>query len=201
METLDKCFENVCELDLIFHVDKVGNTFESVFFLFNRTCLKYAYNIPFTSGNQKWVPLIFSSSSSCFSQVHNILAEMVMGGMVLETNMNEIITQVDAQNKMEKSEVSLTCPPTVCMTWFYLHTFWGTRHSMQACVYAAPCMRLSGDLVDAPDLLFECLCSFFSASSLCRCTAPNAGPQYISCFTPHYNVLYCRHHFCHIMEI
>lgn len=34
---------------------------------------------------------------------------MVMGGMVLETNMNEIITQVDAQNKMEKSEVSLTC--------------------------------------------------------------------------------------------
>lgn len=40
------------------------------------------------------------------SQVHNILAEMVMGGMVLETNMNEIITQVDAQNKMEKSEVS-----------------------------------------------------------------------------------------------
>ena len=24
VETLDKCFENVCELDLIFHVDKVG---------------------------------------------------------------------------------------------------------------------------------------------------------------------------------
>lgn len=23
VETLDKCFENVCELDLIFHVDKV----------------------------------------------------------------------------------------------------------------------------------------------------------------------------------
>lgn len=46
---------------------------------------------------------------SCFLQVHNILAEMVMGGMVLETNMNEIITQVDAQNKMEKSEVS--APP------------------------------------------------------------------------------------------
>ncbi|XP_072440257.1 AP-3 complex subunit sigma-1 isoform X2 [Chiloscyllium punctatum] len=59
VETLDKCFENVCELDLIFHVDKV----------------------------------------------HNILAEMVMGGMVLETNMNEIVTQIDAQNKMEKSEI------------------------------------------------------------------------------------------------
>ena len=28
-----------------------------------------------------------------------------MGGMVLETNMNEIVTQIDAQNKLEKSEV------------------------------------------------------------------------------------------------
>ncbi|XP_034026527.1 AP-3 complex subunit sigma-1 isoform X2 [Thalassophryne amazonica] len=65
VETLDKCFENVCELDLIFHVDKV----------------------------------------------HNILAEMVMGGMVLETNMNEIITQVDAQNKMEKSEAGIAGAP------------------------------------------------------------------------------------------
>ena len=25
VETLDKCFENICELDLIFHVDKVHN--------------------------------------------------------------------------------------------------------------------------------------------------------------------------------
>nr|XP_055154652.1 AP-3 complex subunit sigma-1 isoform X2 [Symphalangus syndactylus] len=68
VETLDKCFENVCELDLIFHVDKV----------------------------------------------HNILAEMVMGGMVLETNMNEIVTQIDAQNKLEKSEL-------------YLQYLWGSR--------------------------------------------------------------------------
>uniref|UniRef100_A0A9J8AIJ9 Adaptor related protein complex 3 subunit sigma 1 n=1 Tax=Cyprinus carpio carpio TaxID=630221 RepID=A0A9J8AIJ9_CYPCA len=65
VETLDKCFENVCELDLIFHLDKV----------------------------------------------HNILAEMVMGGMVLETNMSEIITQVEAQGKMEKSEP----PDPVCI--------------------------------------------------------------------------------------
>ncbi|XP_039522155.1 AP-3 complex subunit sigma-1 isoform X2 [Pimephales promelas] len=65
VETLDKCFENVCELDLIFHMDKV----------------------------------------------HNILAEMVMGGMVLETNMSEIITQAEAQTKMEKSETFIfQCP-------------------------------------------------------------------------------------------
>uniref|UniRef100_A0A674GQ38 Adaptor related protein complex 3 subunit sigma 2 n=1 Tax=Taeniopygia guttata TaxID=59729 RepID=A0A674GQ38_TAEGU len=60
VETLDKCFENVCELDLIFHMDKV----------------------------------------------HHILQEMVIGGMVLETNMNEIVAQVEAQGKLEKAEVS-----------------------------------------------------------------------------------------------
>lgn len=53
-------------------------------------------------------------TASCCLQVHNILAEMVMGGMVLETNMNEIITQVDAQNKMEKSEV---CGPPACLLY------------------------------------------------------------------------------------
>uniref|UniRef100_A0A8C5VLM0 AP complex subunit sigma n=1 Tax=Microcebus murinus TaxID=30608 RepID=A0A8C5VLM0_MICMU len=58
VETLDKCLENVCELDLVFHIDKV----------------------------------------------HNILAEMVIGEMVSETNINEIVMQIDAQNKLEKSE-------------------------------------------------------------------------------------------------
>lgn len=61
VETLDKCFENVCELDLIFHVDKV----------------------------------------------HYILNELVMGGMVLETNMTEILTRIEDQNKLEKQEVNV----------------------------------------------------------------------------------------------
>ena len=60
METLDRCFENVCELDLIFHVDRV----------------------------------------------HNILQEICTGGMVLETNMAEILVHIDAQNKLEKSEAT-----------------------------------------------------------------------------------------------
>lgn len=71
METLDRCFENVCELDLIFHVDKV----------------------------------------------HNILQETCMGGMVLETNMSEILTHVEAQNKMEKSESSPTSTIKVTATF------------------------------------------------------------------------------------
>uniref|UniRef100_A0A8C4LJT3 Adaptor related protein complex 3 subunit sigma 2 n=1 Tax=Equus asinus TaxID=9793 RepID=A0A8C4LJT3_EQUAS len=65
VETLDKCFENVCELDLIFHMDKV----------------------------------------------HYILQEVVMGGMVLETNMNEIVAQMEAQNRLEKSEGGLSAAP------------------------------------------------------------------------------------------
>ncbi|KAH7945240.1 hypothetical protein HPB49_008572 [Dermacentor silvarum] len=65
VETLDKCFENVCELDLIFHVDKV----------------------------------------------HYILNELVMGGMVLETSMTEIITRIEEQNKIEKQEAGLSAAP------------------------------------------------------------------------------------------
>lgn len=65
VETLDKCFENVCELDLIFHVDKV----------------------------------------------HWILAELCIGGMVLETNMVEILTRIEEQNKLEKTEAGLSSAP------------------------------------------------------------------------------------------
>ncbi|KAL1140776.1 hypothetical protein AAG570_000706 [Ranatra chinensis] len=67
VETLDKCFENVCELDLIFHVDKV----------------------------------------------HYILNELVMGGMVLETNMTEILSRIEEQNKLEKQESGLAAARAV----------------------------------------------------------------------------------------
>lgn len=62
VETLDKCFENVCELDLIFHADSV----------------------------------------------HYILNELVMGGMVLQTNMNEILARIEEQNKIQKGEAGIS---------------------------------------------------------------------------------------------
>ncbi|KAK6105418.1 adaptin or adaptin-related protein protein 8, putative [Brugia malayi] len=65
VETLDRCFENVCELDLIFHVDKV----------------------------------------------HHILDELVMGGMVLETNMTEILLRIQEQEKIEKEEAGIAAAP------------------------------------------------------------------------------------------
>ena len=41
-------------------------------------------------------------------KVHNILSEICIGGMVLETNMSEILVHVDVQSKLEKSESSPT---------------------------------------------------------------------------------------------
>ncbi|CDW55852.1 AP 3 complex subunit sigma 2 [Trichuris trichiura] len=70
VETLDRCFENVCELDLIFHSDKV----------------------------------------------HNILNEIVMGGMVLETNMSEILLRIEEQDKIEKQEAGLAAAPARAVT-------------------------------------------------------------------------------------
>ena len=59
VEALDKCFENVCELDLIFHSDRV----------------------------------------------HFVLDEIVMGGMVLETNINLILQAIDDQGKMHNNSM------------------------------------------------------------------------------------------------
>ncbi len=59
VEALDKCFENVCELDLIFHSDRV----------------------------------------------HYILDEIIMAGMVLETNINHILTSVSEQSKSHSNSL------------------------------------------------------------------------------------------------
>uniref|UniRef100_A0A8V0YVY9 Adaptor related protein complex 3 sigma 2 subunit n=1 Tax=Gallus gallus TaxID=9031 RepID=A0A8V0YVY9_CHICK len=44
--------------------------------------------------------------------VHYILQEVVIGGMVLETNMNEIVAQAEAQSKLEKAEGGLSAAPS-----------------------------------------------------------------------------------------
>ncbi|KAI7861971.1 AP complex, mu/sigma subunit [Spinellus fusiger] len=62
VESLDRCFENVCELDLIFH----------------------------------------------FDEVHHILSEIIQGGMVLETNMNEIVEAIQEMNRAKKKSSGVT---------------------------------------------------------------------------------------------
>jgi AP-3 complex subunit sigma len=59
VEALDKRFENVCELDLIFHSDAV----------------------------------------------HYVLDEIVMGGMVLETNIVHILAAINDQTRLHKSSL------------------------------------------------------------------------------------------------
>lgn len=57
---MDRCFENVCELDLIFH----------------------------------------------FDEVHAILNEIIQGGLVLETNITEIVTSVQAVSKARRASAN-----------------------------------------------------------------------------------------------
>lgn len=66
VEALDKCFENVCELDLIFHSDKVNY----------------------------------------------ILDEIIMAGMVLETNINHILQAVNDQSKMHNASIETLKVPS-----------------------------------------------------------------------------------------
>lgn len=60
VESLDRCFENVCELDLIFH----------------------------------------------FDQVHAILNEVIQGGLVVETNINEIVNCAQATSRARKQSLA-----------------------------------------------------------------------------------------------
>ena len=45
--------------------------------------------------------------------MQHILSEIVMGGMVLETNMNEIVSKYMEQDKIEKSEVRATIKSSI----------------------------------------------------------------------------------------
>ena len=62
VEALDQSFESVCELDIIFHTDKV----------------------------------------------HYIIDEIIMGGMVLETNINNIMIAVNDQNTLDAHSLKNT---------------------------------------------------------------------------------------------
>jgi len=57
VETLDRCFENVCELDLIFHMDRVNY----------------------------------------------VLDEFVIGGLVVETSMREVLDALQASKEEERA--------------------------------------------------------------------------------------------------
>ncbi len=49
------------------------------------------------------------------------MSEICIGGMVLETNMSEILVHVDAQTKLEKSETSPTSAIKVSMEGYSIY--------------------------------------------------------------------------------
>ena len=65
VESLDSAFENVCELDLVFHFDEVRCSMFTV-------AWEYVLTTPVSP------------------KAHHILAEIIQGGLVLETNVSEI---------------------------------------------------------------------------------------------------------------
>lgn len=48
-------------------------------------------------------------------KVHYILQEICLGGMVLETNMHEILARFDEQSKIEKQEAGISGTPGKAM--------------------------------------------------------------------------------------
>ena len=134
VETLDKCFENVCELDLIFHMDTV----------------------------------------------QFILNELVMGGMVLETNMTEIMLRVEEQNKIEKEEVQFKQfiyttpnkpdPVTGCYdkTVRYSLDFLLYSHSNSICL-EPEIVTLKADLVLLSSHIFRNRVKLKSTDKSCHC--------------------------------
>eukprot|EP00607_Mallomonas_marina_P009599 CAMPEP_0182421428 /NCGR_PEP_ID=MMETSP1167-20130531/6822_1 /TAXON_ID=2988 /ORGANISM="Mallomonas Sp, Strain CCMP3275" /LENGTH=197 /DNA_ID=CAMNT_0024598567 /DNA_START=107 /DNA_END=700 /DNA_ORIENTATION=- len=102
VEALDKCFENVCELDLIFHSDKVNY----------------------------------------------ILDEIIMAGMVLETNINQILLSVNEQNKLHMQSQKV-------------HPSSGSSNSMPST--SSPSMATAAN--DAKDIANKIFSSISSLSS------------------------------------
>jgi hypothetical protein len=120
VEALDKSFENVCELDLIFHADKVRARVTPGLLCRALSCTHFCFSLSLSV--RAHVPRA-RACVACFThsaarlltrqplhactQVHHILDELVMGGMVLETNLPLITGAVDDQNKLEKAEAPL----------------------------------------------------------------------------------------------
>jgi AP-3 complex subunit sigma len=86
VESLDKCFENVCELDLIFHSDKVNYLLDEIIM-----------------AGQSLAPVALSPvfcPAASHSHANSPPPRPPPLGMVLETNINHILTSVNEQNKL-----------------------------------------------------------------------------------------------------
>lgn len=109
VEALDKCFENVCELDLIFHTDKVSCIAVATACRMSVCiccCAVAAIIVCLIVSVLNCFVMLYCCCSifrlSCVLQIHFILDEIVMGGMVLETSLKEIIKAVNGTVKYQR---------------------------------------------------------------------------------------------------
>lgn len=91
VETLDKCFENVCELDLIFHADSVHHILAE---------------LVMGNGDKHHVWLLGLETETY----------LFTGGMVLQTNMSDILARIEDQNRLVKQEQGISAAPAAVVS-------------------------------------------------------------------------------------
>lgn len=82
VEVLDKCFENVCELDLIFHVDRVHYILDEI-----------------VMGGSEWMILFVKGGL--------VYITLSLDTVVLETSVGEVMEAVSEMNKLENTTRAL----------------------------------------------------------------------------------------------
>lgn len=93
VESLDRCFENVCELDLIFHFDDVRTSREA--------SLCRAINLLLTLLDLSRA--LRSPPPLPHAQIHTLLNCIITGGLVLDTSLESIHATFKAQQDVKKA--------------------------------------------------------------------------------------------------
>ena len=111
VEALDRNFKNVCELDIIFNVEQVQYVSQSFPSAPHTAPLCWAFgpSIEVVLSCREVVEcdgvrLRYLLGYLLTAQVHWVVDEMVVGGMVAETNMNDILDAVESQARLARQE-------------------------------------------------------------------------------------------------
>ncbi|KAH7520038.1 hypothetical protein FEM48_Zijuj08G0101300 [Ziziphus jujuba var. spinosa] len=102
VETLDKCFKNVCELDMVFNYSKVVYSSLLVVLGDVAKCL--------------WSILYFNFQVLSDEMV-KVLDEIILGGQVLETNSTEVMKAVEEISRLETASNAISLVPKSVSSW------------------------------------------------------------------------------------
>ncbi|KAG9139711.1 hypothetical protein Leryth_023281 [Lithospermum erythrorhizon] len=102
VETLDRCFNNVCELDIVFNFSKNLEDRDLVL------TLAYLNKVHILALSRVLFPPW---------QMHAVLDEIVLGGQVVETNSSEVMRTVEEVSKLETTSSSDTLISRTVSSW------------------------------------------------------------------------------------